>query len=199
MKRALDLLFSAVGLSLLWPTLAFIGTVVFLTSGKPVFFRQVRVGRGGRPFMLVKYRTMAHRLDAKKGLFEPGNQARVTAFGRILRATKLDEFPQLWNVLKGEMSFVGPRPEVPRWVEVYPRRWQKVLTVRPGITDPASVFFRHEETILAKSSDPEEDYRRIILPKKLDLYDQYIDKNALLEDLRLIIRTIGELFRKDQG
>jgi lipopolysaccharide/colanic/teichoic acid biosynthesis glycosyltransferase len=120
-------------------------------------------------------------------------------FGRILRFYKLDELPQLWNVLKGEMSMVGPRPEVRKWADAYPEQWRKVLSVKPGITDPASLHYRDEEAILAASPDPEKAYREGILPKKLDFYEEYVDNNTLLGDLGLVMRTLGEILRRSQG
>ncbi len=199
MKRAFDLLFSLSGLVVLWPVLALVGLAILLTSGSPVIFSQERVGLEGRPFQLKKFRTMKRLTGAEAGLFEPGSRTRVTAFGRILRKVKLDEFPQLWNVLKGEMSFVGPRPEIRQWVDVYPERWRKVLTIKPGITDPASLHYRHEEEILAASADPERTYRDVILPNKLDFCEEYVDNNGLLGDLGLVLRTLGKIVGRSQG
>lgn len=199
MKRALDILLSVTGLALGWPFLATIGLAVWLTSGSPVLFSQERVGRYGRPFMLKKFRTMRIRQGAEGGLFEPGNRARVTAVGRILRAHKLDEFPQLWNVLKGEMSMVGPRPEIRKWVDAYPEQWRKVLSVKPGITDPASLLYRDEEAILAASPHPEKAYREVILPHKLDIYEKYVDNRTLLGDFGAIVETLGKIVWRSQG
>jgi lipopolysaccharide/colanic/teichoic acid biosynthesis glycosyltransferase len=199
MKRVLDIIFSLAGLVAIWPFLALIGLAVLLTSGRPVLFSQERVGLNGRPFRLLKFRTMRNLEGAESGLFEPGNQARVTPVGRFLRAYKLDELPQLWNVLKGEMSFVGPRPEIRKWVEAYPERWRKVLTIRPGITDPASIHYRDEEEILAASPDPDKTYRDNILPHKLDIYREYVDNRSLRGDLGVIIETLEKILRRSQG
>ena len=199
LKRSFDILLSLAGLSLGWPLLAIIGLAIWLTSGSPVQFSQERVGLNGRPFRLKKYRTMRPLHGAEIGLFEPGYQGRTMTFGRILRFYKLDELPQLWNVLKGEMSMVGPRPEVRKWVEAYPERWRKVLIIKPGITDPASLHYRDEEAILTASPDPEKAYREGILPKKLDFYEEYVDNNTLLGDLGLVMRTLGEILRRSQG
>jgi lipopolysaccharide/colanic/teichoic acid biosynthesis glycosyltransferase len=196
MKRAVDLLSSLVGLAVLWPVLAIIGMIVFLTSGKPVFFYQVRVGLFGRPFLLMKFRTMSHRRGAESGIFEPGSRARVTPFGKVLRATKLDEFPQLWNVVKGDMSLVGPRPEIGKWVDAYPDRWRKVLSIRPGITDPASLIYRDEETVLSGFADPEKAYREIVLPHKLDIYEEYVDNRTLIRDLGLVLETLRKIIQR---
>jgi lipopolysaccharide/colanic/teichoic acid biosynthesis glycosyltransferase len=199
LKRTVDILFSLAGLTLAWPLFAFIGLAIFLTSGSPVLFSQERVGLNGRPFRLKKFRTMKILQGAEAGLFEPGNRVRSTAVGRFLRAYKLDEFPQLWNVLKGEMSMVGPRPEVRAWVEAYPERWRKVLSIRPGITDPASLFYREEEAILAASPDPEKTYRETILPHKLDIYEKYIDNRTLLGDFGAVVKTLGKIVWRSQG
>jgi len=130
---------------------------------------------------------------AESGLFEPGSRSRVTPFGRILRAYKIDELPQLWNVLKGEMSFVGPRPEIRKWVEAFPSRWTKILSVKPGITDPASVVYRHEEEILAASSDPDGTYRSEVLPHKLALYEDYVESRTFWGDVRIILLTLAKI------
>jgi lipopolysaccharide/colanic/teichoic acid biosynthesis glycosyltransferase len=199
LKRAIDILFSLAGLTLAWPVLALIGLAVLLTSGTPVLFSQERVGLNGRPFRLKKFRTMKILQGAEAGLFEPGNRVRSTAVGRFLRAYKLDELPQLWNVLKGEMSMVGPRPEVRKWVDAYPERWRKVLSIRPGITDPASLFYRDEEAILAASPDPEKAYREIILPHKLDIYESYLYNKTLSGDFGAIVETLGKIVLRGQG
>ncbi len=147
LKRSLDFSASLVAVAILAPLLALLALVVFLSSGPPVLFAQKRVGRDGRPFRLLKFRTM--RTDAGPGpAITASGDARVTRIGRVLRATKLDELPQLINVLRGDMSLVGPRPEVPRYVARYDDRQRGVLRVRPGLTDPASVHFRDEEQLL---------------------------------------------------
>ena len=181
------------GLIMLSPLLAAVGLAALMTAGRPVLFSQERVGHRGRPFKVLKFRTMEVLKDAERGLFEPGSRTRVTPFGRILRAYKIDELPQLWNVLKGEMSFVGPRPEIRKWVEAYPDRWRKVLSVKPGITDPASIVYRDEEEILAASSDPEKTYRDVILPHKLSLYENYVASRTFWGDLRIILATLGKI------
>jgi len=156
----------------------------------PFFFIQYRIGKDNRPFKIIKFRTMHHMKDEACNIFQPGGRDRITRLGCHLRKLKLDELPQLINILKGEMSFVGPRPEVEKWVNAYPERWNKVLTVKPGLTDNASILFRNEEEILANSPDPEKTYREEILPKKLDLYEEYVDKHSFLGDLKIIGRTI---------
>ena len=124
------------------------------------------------------------------GSFDVGNKDRVTHIGGLLRKTKLDELPQLWNVLIGDLSFVGPRPEVRKWVDAYPERWAKVLTVKPGITDPASIYYRNEEELLAQAADPVACYRDRILPHKLDLYEEYVRTRTFWGDIALIFKTI---------
>ena len=127
---------------------------------------------------------------SESGAFDVGDTSRVTAVGRFLRKTKLDELPQLWNVLRGDMSLVGPRPEVRKWVEAYPERWAKVLTVRPGITDPASIAFRNEEELLTAAPDPENYYRNVILPRKLALYEQYVATRSFWGDVGILLKTV---------
>jgi lipopolysaccharide/colanic/teichoic acid biosynthesis glycosyltransferase len=137
---------------------------------------------------------MSIKKGAEKGSFDAGNSSRVTSVGRILRKTKMDELPQLFNVLMGNMSLVGPRPEVEKWTRVYPERWDRVLMVKPGITDNASIEFRDEEELLAESENPEETYRNFILPIKLKLYEQYVDSHSLKGDVEILIKTVKAVF-----
>jgi lipopolysaccharide/colanic/teichoic acid biosynthesis glycosyltransferase len=195
MKRFLDILLLSTFLWLILPLL-FLGSIlVLLFDGKPIFFMQQRVGLGGKSFKLIKFRTMSVESEATAGNFDVGSSARVTAVGVLLRRTKLDELPQLWNVLCGDMSLVGPRPEVRKWVDVYPERWARVHLVRPGITDPASIVYRNEEQLLAQSSDPEKTYREEVLPHKLSLYEMYVKEQSLLGDIRILFQTIVALVR----
>ncbi|NLH77462.1 MAG: sugar transferase [Acidobacteria bacterium] len=194
MKRTCDIIGALLGMILLAPLWVSVAAAIILTSGRPAVFKQVRSGKAGKPFFIRKFRTMAILLGTEKGIFEPGNRRRITAFGRFLRRTKLDELPQLWNVLVGDMSFVGPRPEVPEWVAVNRDRWEKVLSVRPGMTDPASIVFRNEETMLAASSDPRVVYRDRILPQKLALYEDYIRTRTPTKDILIFIRTLVRVF-----
>lgn len=193
LKRIEDLVLSAFGLLVLSPLLLMVAVIVRLTSLGPALFRQLRVGCNGRNFILFKFRTMNLQQDAYKGSFDAGSSTRVTRIGRVLRKTKIDEFPQLWNVLIGDMSIVGPRPEVRKWVDAYPERWAKVLTVKPGITDPASIYYRNEEELLAKADDPEAYYRDYILPHKLDLYEEYVRTRSFCGDICIIIKTISSV------
>jgi lipopolysaccharide/colanic/teichoic acid biosynthesis glycosyltransferase len=193
MKRATDFALSALALVVLSPWLLLIAVLVRLTSPGPALFRQLRVGRSDRSFVMLKFRTMTVLRDAEKGIFEAGAAGRVTPIGRILRRTKLDELPQLWNVLKGDMALVGPRPEVRKWVGAYPDHWKRILTVRPGMTDPGSIEFRNEEDILAAQADPETYYRDVILPRKLALYEKYVQTRSFWGDLGILLRTIREV------
>jgi lipopolysaccharide/colanic/teichoic acid biosynthesis glycosyltransferase len=190
MKRFFDFFVALIGLIILLPFFIIIAILIYKNDGGPVFFKQKRIGKFGKFFIIFKFRSMSVIESAKEGVFELGNISRITSVGRLLRKTKLDELPQLINVLKGEMSIVGPRPEVEKWVSVYPERWQKVLSVKPGITDNASILFRSEESILAKSDNPELTYKEIILPKKLEFYEDYVVNHSFFGDLKLIFKTI---------
>jgi lipopolysaccharide/colanic/teichoic acid biosynthesis glycosyltransferase len=194
-KRLFDIIVSALLLVLFLPLLLIFAAGVKITSPGPVFFRQNRGGRGGKYFRILKFRSMTQKKESDGKDFDPGSNLRVTGFGRFLRKTKMDELPQLINVLKGEMSMVGPRPEVKAYIDLYPERWAKVLSVRPGITDPASIAFRNEENLLAKSNDPELEYRNVILPRKLDIYEGYVDSISLLKDIRVLFTTFFVVFR----
>jgi lipopolysaccharide/colanic/teichoic acid biosynthesis glycosyltransferase len=195
-KRCFDFIIAAAGIIIAGPVMLFLALLIRLTSGGPIFFRQVRVGRGGREFQLCKFRTMQAEPGAESGSFDAGNTSRVTALGRLLRKSKLDELPQLWHVLTGAMSLVGPRPEVRRWVQAYPECWSRVLTLRPGITDPASLAYRNEEEILAKSADPERLYREEILPHKLTLYEDYVRNRTFWGDVKIILQTLRVVAEK---
>ncbi len=188
-KRVFDLVIALLGLIVLLPVLAIVAVLVQWSSPGPAQFRQIRVGRGGRDFVLLKFRTMTVQSDSETGTFDPGDSSRVTKVGRFLRATKLDELPQLWNVIRGDMALVGPRPEVRKWVEVNPDRWAIVHAVRPGITDPAAILYRNEEKILANVPDPERLYREEILPRKLDLYVEYVRTRTFWADLKILGQT----------
>jgi len=190
MKRICDVVITSGALVVVLPLVALIALLVRIGSPGPIFFRQARVGRFGTDFVLNKFRTMTSRPGAEKGSFEPGDSMRVTRVGKLLRTTKLDELPQLFNVLTGDMSLVGPRPEVRKWVEVYPERWEIAHTVRPGITDPAAILYRNEEQILASVDDPERLYREYILPRKLGLYEEYVKTRTFWGDLKIIGRTL---------
>lgn len=195
-KRLFDLLLSGLGLLVLSPLLLAVAAWIKLDSPGPVMFRQERVGRFGRTFRIHKFRTM--RVDAPSlgPQITVGADPRVTRSGRFLRASKLDELPQLWDVLRGAMSLVGPRPEVPRYVAMYPAALRElVLSVRPGITDPASLSFRDESELLARAADPEREYVDVVMPMKLRLAADYVRNASLAGDVRLILATLGALRR----
>ncbi|MBC04238.1 MAG: hypothetical protein CMJ34_13200 [Phycisphaerae bacterium] len=189
-KRCLDILVSAAAIAILSPLILCIALSVAVTSNGGPLFRQIRMGIHGRRFTILKFRSMTVSPSTHSSNFTPGQTTRVTGIGRILRKTKLDELPQLWNVLRGDMSLVGPRPEVPEWTDAHPERWKIVLSVRPGITDPASIEFRDEESMLASADDPEACYRDVILPRKLDLSEAYVRERSFLGDLAILARTL---------
>ncbi len=190
MKRLLDIAMSIAGLLILLPFFPFIAVLIKLDSRGPVFFRQERIGRGFRRFTIYKFRTMQADADKRGALITAGGDKRVTKAGSFLRKYKIDELPQLFNVLKGDMSFVGPRPEVSRYVQLFERDYRKLLTVRPGITDPASLTYSNEEAILSKANAFEEVYINRILPEKIKLSSQYVDNRNLMTDLKLILLTV---------
>ena len=185
------------GLLLLSPILLMVALVIKLDSPGPVFFRQARVGRFGQPFRIHKFRTMRHDPQGTGPQITVGLDGRITRMGHALRASKLDELPQLIDVWLGRMSLVGPRPEVPRYVAHYPASIrEKVLSVRPGITDIASIEYRDESSVLARAPDPEHAYIHQILPHKLALACRYVDEASVWMDIRLIARTIAAITRR---
>ncbi len=198
-QRLLDLLLAVPMLLVALPPLLLIAVAIVVTDGFPVLFRQTRVGRGGREFTLLKFRSMRGAPRNASGGFEPGQTSRVTGIGKLLRRTKLDELPQLLNVIRGDMSVVGPRPEVPRWTKVHEEMWRVVLSVRPGLTDPASLTFADEEAILAAASDPEAAYRDEVLPRKLRIASEYARTRTVLGDLRIVAATVGLVVRRLAG
>ncbi len=193
LKRVIDIALSVTALAALAPLLTFIAIGVLVDSGWPVLFGQARVGRGFRRFRIYKFRTM--RAGQQGPAITAAGDGRVTRVGRILRAAKLDELPQFWNVLKGDMSLVGPRPEIPEYVERFRDRYERILTVRPGITDLASVRFRNEEEYLARSQDPSRAYEEEVLPAKLDLAEEYLRRRSLRLDVAILLRTAQATLR----
>jgi lipopolysaccharide/colanic/teichoic acid biosynthesis glycosyltransferase len=182
-----DRLLAGLALCVLSPLLALIALAVLAGTGWPVLFRQSRIGQRGKAFQLLKFRTM---LNGKNGpLITARGDSRITRVGRFLRKSKLDELPQLWNVVRGEMSLVGPRPEVPQFVDMNSPVWRSVLRVRPGITDPASIAFRNEEEILAKAAHPIAFYEENVLPAKLALNLAYLEKKCFWLDVKVILET----------
>ncbi|MBE7324821.1 sugar transferase [Nocardioides sp. Y6] len=189
MKRLLDVVAAAGGLLLTSPLLLVAAIAVRAEAGAPVLFTQERVGRHGRPFRILKFRTM--RNDVGGAQVTTGHDPRITRSGRWLRSTKIDELPQLVNVLRGEMSLVGPRPEVAKYVAEWPAAARaEILSVRPGITDPASIAFRREAEELAEVVDPERHYVEVILPRKVAMYRDYVRTRSFVGDLKIIFRTL---------
>lgn len=189
-KRIFDLICSTLGLIILSPVLIVIAIKIKTDSNGPVFFKQIRVGEKNREFKILKFRTMV--VDAEKlgRQITVGNDNRITKIGAFLRKYKLDELPQLINVFKGDMSLVGPRPEVPRYVKLYNEEQKKVLEVKPGITDLASIRYRDENELLGEAENPDEFYINTIMPDKLALNLEYISKNNVFLDIYIILKTI---------
>jgi len=197
LKRAFDLVLSLAGLVLLSPLLLAIAVWIRLDSPGPVIFRQERVGRGGVPFRMHKFRTMRHASPGREGpQITVGPDPRITRAGARLRGAKLDELPQLVDVLLGRMSLVGPRPEVPRYVALYPAALREVvLSVRPGLTDLASIEFRDEAALLAHARDPEREYVEVVMPRKLALAARYVRTRTLALDVAILWRTLRAIAR----
>lgn len=196
MKRIFDIVSSLVVLLLLSPFFILLAIAIVVDSRGGVFYRQIRVGRNGREFGLYKFRSMVSNADKKGELTVGKKDSRITRVGAFIRKYKLDEFPQLINIIKGDMSIVGPRPEVPRYVNLYSQEQKKVLSVRPGLTDFASLEYINENELLGKSADPERTYINEIMPAKLELNLKYIREQGMLTDLKIIFRTLFKIFRK---
>ncbi|HUX16126.1 MAG: sugar transferase [Phycisphaerae bacterium] len=191
MKRLFDIVLASLGLLLVGLPMLAIALVIRLTDRGPVFYRQERVGRGGRPFRIFKFRTMVVGADRMGAHITVGRDPRITRIGHLLRKTKIDELPQLLNVLGGTMSFVGPRPEVPKYVAMYDERQRRVLEARPGITDVASIKYRDEQEILAEAGDDwERVYVEQVMPDKLRLNLEYLQNRSLWTDLKVILKTV---------
>lgn len=186
--RPIEFALAVLGLTLVAPLVAICGILVKLGSSGPMFFRQVRIGRYGKQFEIIKLRTMTVS-QIKGPLVTAAGDARVTGIGRLLRKFKIDELPEFWNVVKGEMSFVGPRPEVPEYVDLSNDTWRVILEHRPGITDPVTLRLRNEEHLLAKVADKERYYREVIQPFKLKGYSNFVRSKTWKTDLVIIART----------
>lgn len=195
-KRFYDLAFATVGLVVLSLSLLLIAVAVKLGDGGPVFFHQKRVGYRGRPFSIMKFRSMSVGAENQGPKVTRVGDARITRVGKILRRFKLDELPQLWNVLKGEMSFVGPRPEVPRYVDQYTEKQRRVLELKPGITDPATLAFRDEGELLRGVSDVEAFYVEYCMPRKIELNLDYSQRANLWNDTKIIFATVLPFCRR---
>ncbi len=188
-KRIFDFTASFIGLLLIWPFFILIALLIVLDSKGPVFFRQIRVGRHAKPFKMVKFRTMTIQQESTSTVSVKGD-SRITRYGAVLRRFKLDELPELWNVIKGEMSLVGPRPDVPGYADCLNGKDRMILELRPGITGPASLVFANEEEILSKVNDPEKYNREVIFPEKVRINLDYYNRRNLLLDLKIIFATI---------
>ncbi|WP_317197557.1 sugar transferase [Myroides odoratimimus] len=196
MKRLFDIISSGIGLIFLSPIFLFLAIWIKIDSQGPVFYKQVRVGKDGKDFKIFKFRSMCQGSD-KKGLITVGGRdPRVTKSGYYIRKYKLDEFPQLINVFVGDMSVVGPRPEVRKYVDLYNEEQLRVLSVRPGITDIASIKYRNENELLEKAEDPDKTYIEEIMPDKLKYNLEYIDKASFIYDIKLIFITFKEIVTK---
>ena len=194
-KRVFDIFFSIFGLISLSPVLVVVACCIKLTSRGPILYRQIRMGKDSREFEVLKFRSMVKDTAGKGLRITTSGDRRVTRIGRLLRDYKIDELPQLWNVLRGEMSFVGPRPELPHYVAGYSPQERVVLSARPGITDPSSLAYLNEEEILASHDDPENVYRTQILPDKLARSIAYLRRVSIATDLRIIIQTLAHVGR----
>lgn len=195
MKRTFDLFASSLGLVLLSPLFLVLAVWIKTDSKGPVFYRQIRVGKGNRDFRLYKFRSMRVGSDKKGLITVGGHDPRITRSGYYIRKYKLDELPQLINVFTGDMSLVGPRPEVRKYVNLYTPEQMHVLDVRPGITDPASIRYRNENELLKQAEDPDRYYVEVIMQDKLHLNLEYVAKHSFGEDIKLIFKTFAEIIR----
>jgi len=193
-KRLFDICSSFVVLALIWPFMLIIALVVMFSSRGGVFFTQIRVGRNEKEFKLFKFRTMRVDSEEKGQLTIGGDDPRITGTGHFLRKFKLDELPQLFNVLGGTMSVVGPRPEVRKYTDLYTEEQRQVFAVRPGLTDYASIEYFAENELLGRSEDPNRTYTEEVMPAKLKLNLQYIDERGFVTDLKIIFKTLGKIF-----
>jgi len=185
----MDLMLATPAMLLTAPLVGLLAVAVKCTSPGPAFYAQERLGLGGRTIKIYKLRSMRADADAVGPHVTSGGDPRITALGRVLRKLKLDELPQFWNVFRGHLSLVGPRPEATRYIQPEHPAWREILSVRPGITDPATIAFRHEEDLLAQARDPERAYREVLLPKKLELWRDSIRDRSLAADLRVLAQT----------
>lgn len=193
MIRFFDFLFSLVGLTIISPIILLLSIAIKIESKGPIFFKQIRIGLNGKPFKLYKFRSMYENSERKGQITIGSNDIRITRVGRFIRKYKFDEFPQFFNVLKGDMSLVGPRPEVPKYVERYSDYQKRVLSVKPGITDFASIYFSNENDLLAKSNNPEEYYVKFLIPQKIRLNMIYIRNKSVFVYFKIIFTTIHKI------
>jgi len=194
-KRLFDLFFSTLIIVLIFPLLFLIGLIVLIIDGKPIFFVHERIGLNFKKIRIYKFRTMKNS-DKKDNNFDVGNSERVTKLGSFLRKYKLDELPQFFNVFKGDLSIVGPRPETEFWIKESISCWEEILQYRPGITDRASILFYDEESQLSKETNPEQHYKEVILPKKILIYKDYVKNNSFWGDILIILKTLQKIVLK---
>ncbi len=193
-KNIFDFVFGVIGFIILLPFLMIIGILIRIMSPGSVMFEQERIGKDGKPFKILKFRTMVENAEELGPQITIGKDMRVTKIGEFLRKYKIDEFPQIINIINGEMSFVGPRPEVKKYVDLYTPEQRKVLSIKPGVTDLASIKFKNENEILAQSQNPERTYTEVIMPEKLRINLDYVENASLLYDVKLIFNTIKSVF-----
>jgi lipopolysaccharide/colanic/teichoic acid biosynthesis glycosyltransferase len=191
-KRLFDIFFSSIGIIMLLPLFVVLGIMVLFSGKGGIFYRQIRIGRYGKEFKMIKFRSMKPESD-KKGLLTVGRDSRITKTGEFLRKYKLDELPQLFNVFAGNMSLVGPRPEVKKYVDLYTEDQKKILNVKPGITDYASIEYRNENEILSQSDNPEQTYINEIMPAKINLNYRYLNNPGIIQDIKIILMTIKHI------
>ena len=194
LKRTFDILFSSIGLLILLPVFLVMAVWIKADSEGPVFYRQVRVGMHGKLFRIFKFRSMRLGSDKASQITIGERDSRITRSGIIIRKYKLDELPQLINVFTGDMSFVGPRPEVPKYVDLYTEAQRHVLDVRPGITDMASIKYINENELLGKANNPEDYYIHTIMPDKLSINLEYVKNNSFMDDVTIIFKTLSKIF-----
>jgi len=195
MKRLFDIISSLVGLIFISPIFPVVPILIKLDSKGPVFFKQWRIGKDGKQFKIYKFRTMVQEADEVGSLITAGNDQRITKIGKLLRRYEIDELPTLMNVLKGDMSIVGPRPEVPKYLHHYGRKYREILSLRPGITDLGTLSFRDEARYL-NAQNYEDIYEKKLLPQKLDLYLEYVHHKSFMFDLRIILRTVTLILKQ---
>ncbi len=192
-KRIFDVFGSVIGISGLSPIILLIGLAIKLNDAGPAFFTQTRIGKQFKPFKLIKFRTMVKGAESIGPQVTKEDDSRITRIGRFLRKTKIDELPQLLNVLKGDISLVGPRPEVPKYVDIFRDDYEEILAIRPGITDFSAIEFKDEQVRLNKFVDPEEGYVKEVLPEKIKLYKKYLSDMCFWADLKLVFLTLWKI------
>ena len=195
MKRLFDIIVSALAIVVLSPIFVVVAILIVITGGFPIIYKQQRVGKNCKMFTMYKFRTMTNRKQ-EKDIADLGDSSRITKIGALLRKTKFDEIPQMWNVLKGDMSIVGPRPELKSRLQYHKSHWDKVYSVRPGITGNSSIVFRNEEELLANVDEPQQYYIDVLLPKKIAMYEEYVDKQSFSYDILIILKTVMVILGK---